>query len=133
MVNRKKYLSCTSAASLALTACGCIGVEKTDDLCASSKEGLSDRIQIPKTEEEWSKAGGYAYYHYQQLGRDVMPIGAWVAPPSEWGSYTTNQITKNNYRVVAESGLNSIYALYENAETCLQRILDALDYCEEFG
>ena len=101
-------------------------------MSSSSTDNSTSSSEIIKTEDEWSVDGAYAYYHHPQLGRETMPIGAWCAPPSEWGSYSTNQITKENYRIAAESGLNSIYALYENVVDRPHRIMDALDYCDEY-
>lgn len=48
---------------------------------------------------------------------NVLRIGAWVAPtPGNWGGKGNEDfITESAYKDVKESGINHIYALYENA------------------
>ncbi len=71
-------------------------------------------------------------YTYDFLGEDVMPIGAWVAPPSAI-SFLGNQdyITDQHFKNIAESGLNSIYALYELMPFYLDAVIRTLDLCEK--
>lgn len=64
---------------------------------------------------------------------NVFRIGAWVSPPpGNWnGKGNANFITQESYNVVAESGINVIYCLYEhNNKTAT---INALDYAEEAG
>jgi uncharacterized repeat protein (TIGR02543 family) len=73
--------------------------------------------------DEWRSQAGYNYFYFAQLGDDVMPIGAWSSPPpnktvalnttGEMVTYSTNQITLENYQVLAESGINVAYPLHE--------------------
>ena len=87
------------------------------------------------TEEEYRRSGAYAYYYYEQLGRDVMPIGAWCAPPASnfGGMGNPNYITDENYKIMSESGINSIYALYDQPPDHLTEVLDALDFADKYG
>jgi len=45
----------------------------------------------------------------------TIHIGAWVSPPSEF-------INDQTYREIAESGINTIYALYENANDTVKAL-----------
>ena len=48
------------------------------------------------------------------LSRRKMLIGAWVAPAPHMKQYNNkNLITDKSYRLLRESGINCIYALYE--------------------
>lgn len=70
------------------------------------------------------------------LGKDVMPIGAWVSPPPEnaiYGQKNPNYITDANYKLAKEAGLNIIYGLYENVENRLADVQRALDAAQANG
>lgn len=77
--------------------------------------------------------GGYAYYYYEQLGRFVMPKGAWCAPPTPYQDFTVNNVTFENYKTVKESGINSVYGLYDRLPADTASVYAALDFCEELG
>ena len=85
-------------------------------------------------DSEWRSQQGYNYFYYEQLGEDVMPIGAWCAPPATFGSFTTDQITTTNYRLAKAVGLNAVYGLYERAEAPgYDKVLQALDCAQRAG
>ncbi len=135
----KKYRAATCALllSFSFAACGLpasSGYSPADSVSdsagAHSSPSSSGQTEEEK-ENEWQNKGGYAYVYYPQFGRDVMPIGAWCAPPSPYGSYTENHVTLENYAVLAQSGINSVYGLYEQAQDRPSVVLDALDFCEE--
>lgn len=80
--------------------------------------------------DDWRSVQGYNYFYFTQLGDDVMPIGAWCAPPPASNGFTTNQITLDNYRTLAASGINAIYGLYDRAQApSYTNVLAALDHC----
>lgn len=64
-----------------------------------------------------------------------MPIGAWVAPIVGNFNNTNNPdfINIKQYQQLANSKINTIYALYENAESYLPKVLEALDYANQFN
>ena len=64
---------------------------------------------------------------------NVLRIGAWVSPPpGNWnGKGNEDFITLDAYKDVKDSGINHIYALYENAN--LVAINKATQYCTELG
>lgn len=67
----------------------------------SSSSSSLDSSLLPKWEEHDCFSYAYSY-----LGKDVMPIGGWCSP-------TGNYITNEQYATLKQSGLNSIYGLYE--------------------
>ncbi len=119
----KAIIAILTAACLMLPAFGCAPSEKED---GEQEETM--------TEEEYQHYGAYAYYYYPQLGRDVMPIGAWCAPPTPaFGNFNNpNYITDENYKIMSESGINSIYALYDTPIDYPDLILQALDYADKY-
>lgn len=124
---------------LTVAACGIPASSSPSESSSAGESGESSLVVSSSEtspqdlEEKWRHNGGYAYAYYPQLGREVMPIGAWCAPPAPYGAYTQNQVTLENYRTLSESGINSVYALYDQAQNTPDIVLDALDYCEEFG
>ncbi len=78
-------------------------------------------------------------FNYGHMDEDVMPISGWVAPSKMMDCNTLEQ-----YQILKESGLNSIYALYEmygTSDTTLsgrrfdatEEIYKALDYASQVG
>ncbi len=68
------------------------------------------------------------------LSRRKMLIGAWVAPAPHMKQYNNkNLITDKSYRLLRESGINCIYALYEKFPEYSTSAFQALDYCEKYG
>jgi len=72
---------------------------------------------------------------YPPIAKDVMPIGAWVAPPKANISRRNNPsfITDAQYKMLQESGINMIYGLYELATGDMDDILKSLDLCQKYG
>lgn len=64
---------------------------------------------------------------------NVLRIGAWVAPPAaNWnGMGNPDFATLEQYQAVKESGINVIYALYENANLAV--IKRVSEYCSQLG
>ena len=77
--------------------------------CAPSENDDGDGGDT-MTEEEYQHYGAYSYYYYPQLGRDVMPVGAWCAPPTpNYGNFgNPNYITDENDKTMAQSGIKII-------------------------
>jgi len=72
---------------------------------------------------------------YPPIDPDVMPIGAWVAPPHEniLNQGNPSFITDEQFKILSESGINLIYGLYEMANDHMPDILKTLDLCEKYG
>lgn len=65
---------------------------------------------------------------------EKLLIGAWVAPAPHMKRYNNkNLITDRSYRILRESGINCIYALYENFPEYTEEAFRALDYCKKYG
>lgn len=64
---------------------------------------------------------------------NVLRIGAWVAPPpANWnGKGNPDFATLQQYQAVQESGINVIYALYENANHVVMKRVS--EYCAQLG
>lgn len=64
---------------------------------------------------------------------NIFRIGAWVAPPpANWnGKGNANFITQERYNEIAESGINVIYALYENGDIASTK--KACEYAKNAG
>jgi hypothetical protein len=91
-----------------------------------------------QVEQEAPATGGIALESRKPihpLGADVMPIGAWVAPPPSgmFGHDNPDYITSDSYRLAKEAGLNIVYGLYERVEIDPAQVLRALDYAHEHG
>lgn len=114
-------------------------VTKLEDYEISDSNNDSVIVRPTLPDDEWKSKPGYNYFAYPQLGADVMPIGGWVAPPTNCtagaGTFETNQVTLENYRNIKLAGLNSIYGLYDalHAATDRTNVLNALDYANEVG
>lgn len=72
---------------LTVAACGIPASSSPSESSSSEENGESSLVVSSSEaspqdlEEKWRHNGGYAYAYYPQLGREVMPIGAWCAPP----------------------------------------------------
>ncbi len=63
---------------------------------------------------------------------ESVHIGAWVAPPpAKDGDGDFLYITEDHYQDIADSGIDTIYSLYERGQTEAQ--LEALDMAEKAG
>ena len=69
--------------------------------------------------DKWEEHDCYSF-SYKKLGKDVMPIGGWCSPVDPY-------ITNEQYAMIKECGLNSIYGLYENVEISYPNVIKALE------
>ena len=90
---------------MSLGGVGLMGCENKKESISVSNEPESKVVVIE---------GKPDYSNYKET--NVMRLAAWVSPPpANWnGKGNPNFITDEQYKVLQESGLNSIYALYEN-------------------
>ena len=66
--------------------------------------------------------------------RKQLLIGAWVAPAPRMKQYKNkNLITKKSYRLLKESGINCIYALYDMLPDYNKDVFRALKYCKKYN
>lgn len=91
-------------------------------------------------QDDWKKLEGYAYYTMKQHGNDVMPIVGFNSPnaaTSEMGRTDNlpSQITDANYRILQESGVNTIVGWWNDwTNGKLQDdILRELDLADKYG
>jgi len=71
---------------------------------------------------------------YAPLGRDIMPVGAWVAPPpANILNNNPNYITKENYKLAKDAGINILYSLYERVDINPSYVMQALDAAQANG
>lgn len=104
---------------------------------------IDESIYMPDSlnNDPYRTNGGYAYYYHYQHGEKVMPIAAWSPPPPDTtttlGTFSTNQITLDNYRRMADCGINTAYGLYARggpeSSTKKSYINDALTYADKTG
>jgi hypothetical protein len=71
---------------------------------------------------------------FSPLGPGVMPIGAWVCPPSA-GKHGDNPsyITDEHIRNIAESGLNLVYGFWDAIPDDAKPVREMLDLCQKYG
>ena len=71
---------------------------------------------------------------YPPLGNNIMPIGAWVAPPrANVKNNNPSFINDTQYKMLKESGINLIYGLYETATDNMPDVQKSLDLCQKYG
>lgn len=75
----------------------------------------------------------YQSYWMKQHDYKTMPIAAFNTVPPKVGAYAQNFITEENYRILAESGINTAYCLYDKLDTYPEDVINALAYCEKYG
>lgn len=78
---------------------------------------------------------GYKPNTYAPLGKNIMPLGAWISPPpaNYAGLGNPDYITSTNYKAIKESGLNFIQAIYERADLNMADVMRALQFADEQG
>ena len=107
---RALCLTCVLLGGLTLMSCK---TEKTPDSDVVVIEGRPDYSSLSET--------------------NVLRIGAWVAPPAaNWnGMGNPDFATFEQYQAIKDSGINVIYALYENANhPVMKRVTE---YCAQLG
>jgi hypothetical protein len=62
-----------------------------------------------------------------------MLVGAWIAPPHQLENLKSNFNTLEQYRLIKEAGINTIYGLYETPEKEPVEVLKAISYAKEVG
>ena len=75
----------------------------------------------------------YQSYWMVQHDYKTMPIAAFNAVPIQTGAYPENFVTEESYRILAESGINVAYSLYDRLDQYPQDVMNALTYCEKYG
>lgn len=75
----------------------------------------------------------YNSFWMKQFDYKTMPIAAYNGAPQKTGDYSVSMITESHYKAVAESGINTVYGLYERAENNPEEIKAALKLCEKYN
>jgi len=96
---------------------------------------LSALLLLPAAATSASKVEKMNNSSFAPLGNNIMPIGAWVAPPpSEILEHKNpNFITNASYQLAKEAGLNMVYGLYEKVEMHPEEVLQALNAAQANG
>lgn len=96
---------------------------------------LSAALLIPTAAAAASKVNNMNNKSFAPLGKNIMPIGAWVAPPpgGVFGQNNPNYITKASYKLAKDAGLNMVYGLYERFEMHPEEVMSALDAAQANG
>lgn len=114
--------------ALALSSCGG-GVSSSDSIISSSSSIDSATSSISSEDKDLLPLNTETdcYSHsFASLGNDVMPITGWCSPIGEL-------ITNDQYKLLAESGLNSIYGLYEQYTNNKSDVDKSFTYSKENG
>ncbi len=84
------------------------------------------------SEEEYHVVSGVPDFSAKRSS-NILRIGAWEGPPpaNYEGKGNPDFIIEERYQEIAESGINLIYGLHENADQA--SIKKALQYCEKAG
>ncbi|MFC5403242.1 beta-galactosidase [Cohnella soli] len=92
-------------------------------------------LLIPTAAAAASKVNTMNNASFAPLGKDIMPIGAWVAPPPKgvFGQNNPNYITNASYKLAKDVGLNMVYGLYERIEMDPKQVMKALDAAQANG
>lgn len=69
----------------------------------------------------------------KQFDYKTMPVAAYNGAPQKTGDYSVSMITDSHYKAIAESGINTVYGLYERAENNFEEIKAALKLCEKYN
>lgn len=94
--------------------------DETSSDNVSSSESVKDDSNLL---DKWPEQDCYKFT-YEILGNDVMPLGAWCAPTGNYNTYA-------QYRLLKESGLNSVYGLYETMSGNSSEVFKALEHAYE--
>ncbi len=112
---KRKFLSIMTAAFLLLCA------------CSSAETGEREE---PEGEVDYTT---YQSYWMPQFDHTVMPVAAFLAPPIQEGAYAENFINDEQYRILAESGINTAYGLTETLPAHASDVRRALELCDRYG
>ena len=124
MKNTKKLLVITLA-SLALSSCVREGEKSSSASSSIAESSSSEEASSSEVESKlpYNQEVNVFSYSFPQLGKTTMPIGAWCAP---WAVGDVDHQTEEQYALVKESGLNTIYGLYEEAAGSLTNVKKGL-------
>lgn len=75
----------------------------------------------------------YNSFWMKQFDYKTMPVAAYNGAPQKTGDYSVSMITDSHYKAIAESGINTVYGLYERAENNSEEIKAALKLCEKYN
>lgn len=75
----------------------------------------------------------YNSFWMKQFDYKTMPVAAYNGAPQKTGDYSVSMITDSHYKAIAESGINTVYGLYERAENNFEEIKAALKLCEKYN
>lgn len=108
-----------------MTSCGSVGDSEGDE----KNDGNKGDPVLPSVVTNQT----YQSYWMKQHDYKTMPIAAFNAIPPKVGSYSQNFIAEENYRILAESGINTAYSLYDKLDAYPDDVMNALTYCENYG
>ncbi len=86
---------------------------------------------MQQKEEKPEDPASYESYWMPQFDHTVMPIAAFIGPPSN--SDGKNFLTLERYAELKESGINTVYAVSEDLPLHGEEVKQSLKYCEQLG
>lgn len=121
---KKRILSvCIVGLMLFLSACGSSGTSAYSDSEQKPSSSLEENVTCSTYQSYWMKQHDYK----------TMPVCAFLAPPVKVGEYTENFVTEEQYRILAESGINTAYGMTEVLPLYAADVSAALSYCDKYG
>lgn len=111
---------------LTLTSCG--GQVITSSSSSEEKETNSSKDNEEKL--KLNQEVNLFTYTFPSLDRTTMPISGWCSP---WSMGDKDYINQEQFAMIKEAGLNSIYGLYETAGLSMANIKRALKLAEDNG
>lgn len=106
-----------------VVACGSDG-DSSDGGGSSGGDVVVPEIVTNKT---------YNSFWMKQFDYKTMPIAAYNGAPLKIGDYSVSMITDEHYKAIAESGINTVFGLYERAENNTEEVKNALKLCEKYN
>lgn len=117
------------ALTLLLTLTSCNG-----QTSITSKSSSEDSSQTSSSEDETklklNNEVNLFTYTFPSLERTTMPISAWCSP---WAMGDVDHINQEQFSLIKEAGLNTIYGLYETAGLSINNVKRALKLAEDNG
>ncbi len=126
---KKNYLLIFTPLFISLSLCSC-NTKKSSVISDSSSEDVSDTSIIEEEKLPLNPLTPVYSYSFPGLGKEVMPISAWCAP---WHVDNTNHINLKQYQYIKETGLNTIYGLYERMGVNDPYVYESLSLADQVG
>lgn len=102
--------------------------------CGTPAPGNSNKVDFDTDIDKNVTYETFGSYWMPQHNYQTMPIAGFNGAPIQTGNYTDSFITKQEtFANIAESGMNTIYGLYEPINAYQSEVLKALNYCSMYN